>query len=290
MSADGEIEIQVEATGAEGAAEDLAEASETDVTGGATRTDVGQPQATGMGVGDRAERGGFRGSLRAGALAGILTEALGPLLDILSPIFDILNAFLAPVAALVLRLLQPVLRLFIKLLPAWFAFVRTAGNVLTGLQDLLLSLPRRLWQFLQRLPGLIWQAFLGGADWLADGAASIGNATWQAIKSGASWLADGAASIGSAIWNQATRTLGDLYTALTSLPQSIGQVIQDELNRLTGEVGGGGGGPVDPRDVPGLRQSFFAGRETREFAIELESDISQTVENIEQSTNVDFPF
>lgn len=208
MSADGEVSVAVTAEGTEDAA---AELSDADPSGGAAAGGGG-----GMGGG-----GGLKQSLKGGLIGGLLSQLLGPLLDVLSPILGILRAFLAPLAVFLLRLFQPVLRLLIGLLPAWMSFIDTAMQGLPKLIAMITSLPGDIWNFVSSLPGMIWDAISSGASWLANGAVAIGSAVWSALSSGASWLATGASSIGTAVWD----TIKSGASWITNGAQSIGSAV-----------------------------------------------------------------
>jgi hypothetical protein len=107
--ADGEISVNVRADGVDEAAEDVAD------EGG-----------VGMGGGDgggEGRVGGLAQSIKGGIVGGLVASLLGPLLDVFEPFVKILQAFVAPLAQVLLRLFTPVLRFLIQLLPAWFDFV-----------------------------------------------------------------------------------------------------------------------------------------------------------------------
>jgi len=111
MSADGEITVEVSAKGVDEAAEDMS----TDDDGGSIST------------GSSGNRG-LSKSIRGGIIGGLLAVGLGGVLDILSPILEILDAFLAPLAAVILRGLQPVLDYLItRVLPKWLEFLDEYG-------------------------------------------------------------------------------------------------------------------------------------------------------------------
>jgi hypothetical protein len=173
--ADGEVEVSVRADGVEDAAGEMA----PDAAG----ADIGGPDGGGRG------RGRMSGRL-IGRLVGLLAF-LGPILDVLGVVSQVVEAFVAPLAIVLLRLLQPVLRLALRALPA----LLDNTDTLVGLTDLytdlvsnqisaivggvtriggwLLSLPGRIWEFMQRLPSMIGMAVgnvlpdvptLGGGD------------------------------------------------------------------------------------------------------------------------------
>lgn len=178
-TADGEIEIAVRAEGVDDAAAELGEA-DGDGRGGPPRGDGG---------GD-----GLRQAFRGGLIGGLLSQAIGPLLDTLDPILKILQAFLAPLATLLLRLLSPVLRFLIQLLPAWMWFIDNLPGLIQGVIDWVMALPGRVWDFMADLPGMIWTAIEAGAGWIADGAVAIGEQVWEYTEQGfemlVGWLED----------------------------------------------------------------------------------------------------
>ncbi len=265
MSADGEIDIKVQAEGTDGAASELAD------SGG------GGGGVGGGGSGSDGGKGGLRGNLRSGALAGALISALGPLLNILDPIHKLLQAFLAPIAVIFLRLMQPVLRGLIQLIPLWFGLMDFWLNAIDKVGQWLNGLPARIWNFMSSLPGMIWNAISSGASWLANGANKIGSKVWSKIKGGASWITNGASNIGSAVWNSTTRTLSDLWDAITSLPGDIGRAIAGRLPN------------VDPGQTASNIREGTGNRveQAGDTVVEFSGGLGQFVENAERSdTNI----
>lgn len=283
MSANGEIEIAVTADGAEDAAGELAQGG--DVTGGG-------------GDGEGQGGGGLADAITGGIVGGLLSQLLGPLLDVLSPMLEILNAFLAPLAAFLLRLFSPVLRMLIDLLPAWMEFMRIANGGIPALQRLLASLPRRAWNFIKALPGMIWSAIKSGASWLANGATKIGAAVWSAIESGAAWFANGATKLSSMIKDKLSGLLNNIKTAILNLPSKIGNVIADKVPG----IGGGGGLPPQIEELreqrrqqlrsaglgePPVRAQQAASRESVDVNIRQTGSIIPFIEETEADTSVD---
>lgn len=263
MSADGSVEIQVSADGAEGAADDLADASETGVTGGGGE-------------------GGLSQNLRGGIIGGALVSALGPLLDVLNPILDLLKAFLAPLAVMLLRLFQPVLRQFLKLLPGWFDFVRTATDVLVAVDKWLRNndlddfiglmfgffrdLGQRFWESVGRL--------LPSLDTLkrdiTSELANIPSAIWSLFSDGWDWLSDGA-------WNIAK----DVWSFVSRLPQKIGEEIAQRVPGVPS-----GEDVVDTgTDLVEDFERRFGGQTTINFSGGLEA----FVEQVEENPSIDLP-
>lgn len=227
MSADGEISVAVRAEGVnEAAAEMGGDGQQGGGGGNALAGGGGGGGDGGDGDGDGGGGGGGIGqALSGGIVGGLVSQLLGPLLDILDPILKILNAFLAPVSAMLMRLLMPVLRFMIQLLPGWIQFINE-------LPQMVANLPQNIWSFLKDIATLTWQAFKGGAAWLANGAVAIGEATWKAIKNGAKWIANGVSAIGRGVYNAFKSGL-DWFT---KLPSKIGKEIKS-LGQNTKETG-----------------------------------------------------
>lgn len=154
--ADREVEVSVNAEGVDEAAGEM----------GGDAAGVGGPD--GGGGGGRGRLGGKLITRLVGLLA-----VLGPILDVLGVVSQVLEAFVAPVAVLLMRLLQPALRLLIRVLPVWFDLFAAIMGVIDFLAQLrgalvsaimsgvsrvgtwLQNLPSRIWSFMKRLPSLI---------------------------------------------------------------------------------------------------------------------------------------
>ena len=117
--ADGEINVNVRADGVDEAAEDVADGSGADMGGG---------DGDGGGRGD-----GLAQSIKGGIGGGLVATLLGPLLDVFEPFVKVLQAFVAPLAQVLLRLFTPVLRLLIGLLPIWYDFLENNEGLLMSL-------------------------------------------------------------------------------------------------------------------------------------------------------------
>jgi hypothetical protein len=173
--ADGQVEVSVRADGVEDAAGEMA----PDAAG----ADIGGPGGDGRG-------GGRLGGKLIGRLLGLLAF-LGPILDVIGVMSQILEALIAPFAVVLLRFLQPFMMTALKALPyvidiADFmadaigllnrmreAFWSAIWNGVQRLGGWILSLPERIWGFMQRLPDMIGMAVgnvlpdvptLGGGD------------------------------------------------------------------------------------------------------------------------------
>jgi len=306
MSADGEINVRVNAEGAGEAADELAD--QNGAGGGVA--------AGGRGGGGG---GGLTGALKGAgilSLLGTALELLGPVGDFLDAIFSILKAFLAPIGLIIFRLLSPVLRLLVKALPVWLSFMSAVDGHVEGLMnwfettgmDLwrgILNVPPRLWGLMQSgwswlsngavaVGSEVWAALNSGAAWLSNGAVAVGSAVWSKLSSGASWLADGATNIGSSVWTaisngaswfaNGAQSIGSaVWSFMKRLPELIGQEI---ASRLPSIPGGG--------DVQDAAQGAFQGaRETASgignaVAVNISGGLGSFVDNVESDQSVDF--
>ena len=140
--ADGEVEVAVRAEGVDEAAADM---------GGDGDGDGGRG-----GRGGRGGDGGLSTAIRGGIVGGLISSALEPLLKVLDPVLQILQAFVAPLAVLLLRILTPVLRLFLRFLPVYLdkfeEYETLIASVITGLFPLAAFLPTIV-NFVSNLPG-----------------------------------------------------------------------------------------------------------------------------------------
>jgi len=87
-----------------------------------------------------------------------VSNLLGPLLSVLEPFTKLFEAFVAPLAQVLLRLFTPVLRFLIRLLPGWFDFVNNAtgliAQILMGLSPIvsLLAFLPSVVDFVSKIP------------------------------------------------------------------------------------------------------------------------------------------
>jgi len=270
MSADGEVEVQVNAEGVDDAAGEIAD------SGG-----VGGGGGPGPGGG-----GSLRGSLKGGLLGGALVAALGPLIDILEPIQGVLEAFLAPVAVMLLRLFAPVLRfLLTKALPVWMEYMPLIGDVVKGVLALsslvLLPLLATVAIVALAVQG-IRTAAEGLWNWATGGAASdIGASVWAAISSGASWLANGAFNIASYVWSFVSRLPGQIWEEMRQLPDLIGQSIAERLPNVpdSGDVTEAG------QDLLDRGRDFVEGGTN----VVLNGGLGSFVDRVEETSDIDIP-
>jgi phage-related protein len=267
MSADGSVEVQVSAEGADAAADDLAEASETGVSGG-------------QGA------GGLSSNLRGGIIGGALVSALGPLLDVLNPILDVLKAFLAPLAAVVLRLFAPVLRFLLsQVLPLWMEamtflldnigalrgilmFMAAAATILSliasGIGFLLIPLAAIAAAI------VFWEDIKRFVRDIAGDLRNVPGMIWSKFKSGWSWLSNGA-------WNIAK----DVWSFVSRLPSQIGQEI---AQRVPGIPSG--------EDVTDTTGDLIEGGNRfveKETSVNIVGGLEAFIDRIERSSNIDLP-
>lgn len=192
--ADREVEVSVNAEGVDEAAGEMG-GDAGGVPGGADMA----ADAAG------AANGRVSGKLLTRLLGTI--ALLGPILDVLGVVSNVLEAFVAPVAVLLLRLLQPTLRALLRVLPVWFELldilIRAAeifSSIRTAMWDAIFSgvariggwlmdLPGKIWGFMKRLPSLIGTALSdklpefpdfggglgGGGDGLLDAIPGVGD-------------------------------------------------------------------------------------------------------------------
>jgi len=173
--ADGEIEVSVKADGVDDAAGELG----------------------GDGSGSSRDRqGAAAGRGEIGKLlvriAGLLA-VLGPILDVVSVVSKVMEAFVAPLAVILLRLLQPVLRFLLFVLPLWIEFAKLIDSVV----ELLISIQMRVMLWLARIYGFI----------------ALFEAMVEALRTARDWLGD------------SRDRLNDMLTALQNLPSNIAAAI-----------------------------------------------------------------
>ena len=162
--ADGEINVSVRAEGVDDAAGEL---------GG----DGGASGRGGMGGGDASSGDQQNRFLKLLGSIAALVAFFGPILDAVGTITTVMEAFVAPLAIVLLRLFEPALRLLISVLPAWFdmvdqldAFVDKFGELSLGF-FLAVSILRVIHRGVEGLRNLLSGANdrLGDMrDWLGD--------------------------------------------------------------------------------------------------------------------------
>lgn len=219
MSA-GEINIEVKSEGTDAAAQDAQE---------------GARGGGGGGGGD----GTLGTAIRGGIVGGLLSQALGPLVDILDPILKILQAFLAPVAVLLMRLLTPVLRFLIKLLPAWFRFMEKVGPILA---------------LLAVVPAILWRLIRDFGTWLM----ALPGKIWGKMKTWAGKVSNFLRTLPKRIWNFMTRLPSMIGNTIASNVPGV-QSTQDTIDRGKTVVEGGfSGDPETSVNIFGGLEQFIS--------------------------------
>ena len=117
MSADGEIQIAVRSEGVEDAAGEFG----GDTAGGGGPGGTGGGGATAEGIQSTASSTKRMAGL-LGAIAALLT-VIEPIMRVLGVVSNVLQAFVAPLAMVLMRLLQPALRWLLQLLPGWLNWI-----------------------------------------------------------------------------------------------------------------------------------------------------------------------
>ena len=293
----GNIAIQVEEKGAEDALSSAGE-SVSESMGGGEGGDAG-------GIGGM--MGGLVASIKgmsvkmmalvgaAGAILGVLLS-MEPIQEMMKGFLKIAQAFLAPVAKMLLRLLTPVMKFLIKLLPKWMEFVSDpVGKIkqaLAGLWKTIKKLPQyigqfliwlggKIWAGLKEVPSLIWKLIKGYIMiW-----AKIGSILWKALQKLGGWLWnklkagwDVLKNFGNVIYNKVKDAISWLWDKLKegvnfimNLPSKVGEYIADAIpgSDLIGgaaETVGGwfGGGDEGGRERVDVNVSGYNDEETKE--------------------------
>jgi len=233
MSSDGQISVSVNAEGTEDAVGQLGDnaVAEQQAAGNQAAAEVQQVEAIpGGDGGDGGGGGGRGGGGRFGKLltriAGLLAF-LGPILKVLGVVSNVVEAFVAPLAIILLRLLQPVLMLLLQALPFVFDIaegILSAIDFLARVRDALLS----------RLSPAI-----------------------DAVESTLSTAKDELVNIKDNILSLP----GDIVSSIEdgTLASDIGSVILDALPNVGGD--GDGGVPDGPGDVTDTEEAAIRGAE-----------------------------
>ena len=158
--ADGEINVSVRADGVDDAAGELG--------GEGSEADASRQQSAGAGGGNMQKI-----LVRIAALLAFL----GPIFDVLGTVAKVMEAFVAPLAIILMRMLRPVLRLMVQILPIWWDIFSTIdrfnakfGNMSLGLM-LIVGILRGVHTVVGFIGGVLEgvRDLLGEArDWLAD--------------------------------------------------------------------------------------------------------------------------
>lgn len=226
----GEIAVKVEQEGAEDAMEGLSDSFSAEIPEG----DGGQGGGGGGVMGGLMSAiGGLSAAMTAavagiGAVLGVLLS-MEPIQKMLKGFLKIAQAFLAPMAKMLIKLLAPVMKKLIQLLPMWFEFwsdpigkiqealdwVNENVEKIPGLIGSALTwLGGKLLAGLKEVPGLMFSLLKGYLSVLK----TIGKIYWEVFKQFGSWLWDKLKTLPSMFWE-----------FMKSLPQMIGSYIADVI-------------------------------------------------------------
>jgi len=176
---------------------------------------------------DEQELGGITDGM--GDMGGMMMGMLGVLgaiqvaMKVLEPIFeafeifiDVLQAFIRPLAAMMIKMLSPVLRWMLQLLPYWMDFLEDPKGVLVeGL--------RSLWDWMRaNLPDYIIRGVKKLIEWYFKMIVAylkiwmkIGQILWEGLKRLGSWM-----------WEQIKQLPRMMWDFLKGLPGMIADVIR----------------------------------------------------------------
>ena len=156
MSADGEIQIAVRSEGVEDAAGEFG----GDTAGGGGPGGTGGGGATAEGIQSTASSTKRMAGL-LGAIAALLT-VIEPIMRVLGVVSNVLQAFVAPLAMVLMRLLQPALRWLLQLLPGWLNWIEeNEGKI-----DAVIAQIYMLGALLVPVLELIRDSIIGTKNWL----------------------------------------------------------------------------------------------------------------------------
>lgn len=259
MSADGEIEIAVNAEGVDDAAAELADGE-------------GTPSVA-AGGGDGEGGGGLSTAVQGGIVGGLLSQALGPLLDVLSPILKVLQAALAPLATMLLRLLSPVLRWLIQLLPGWMQFIDDLPEYVQQAIDWIQGLPGAIWDYVSGLPGDIWAEFAG-----------LPGEIFGAFKGGINWLTDLPGRLATALQGLGVEILEGAENAIDTGAAIVDPRQGFRVKQLPSNIPFIGSQPPDPNDFSAAER-----RELRRVVVDLGFDTPEWLKARQRDQNTEGP-
>jgi len=204
-----------------------------------------------------------------GFLAG-----LEPIQAIMAMIGAIMKMFFLPLAMMLFTLLRPILIPLLKLMPLWMKFWQDPIGSLKGLGGMLwealvklgkwladafigyikfmyITIPTKIvegivwlagviWDYIKDLPGKIWDAIQGIADWFGDLPGKI----WDYMKEIGNWLADIPGKIwdymkgiGTTIADGISGIIGGLDNTLRQIPGWILDKLKSGISWIT-NIGG----------------------------------------------------
>ena len=254
--ADGEVSVSVRAEGVEDAAGEMDPDAAAATRGGGGGDD---PLA--------ATAANTTRMVKLLAVLGAIFAVFNDVLEIFATVSAILQAFVAPLAVILMRLFQPVLRILLELLPAWMSFIDENegqfATLLAGLMPWLVLIPsivdavRGLWETLKATPDRIGGFIDGVRDRLGDVASAI-------------------RSLPSRIWSFMER-----------LPALIGSAVADRLPDLPGT---GGARRTTQRAADRVDEAT-GGRlsDARDTIINIGGGLTPFIDSITQNGSIDFP-
>lgn len=214
----GEIAIKVSQEGTEDAMKDL-EDSAADMDFGSDGG--GGPGGDGAGamLAGVVARLGAIGKILAGVLGAVLVIGglllgMEPIQEMLSALMSALQAFLIPLAMMLLQLFQPILRMMMELLPHWLEFWNDPiGGIMEALDNGLLK-------FI--FPPLMWLEFLAKLfpDLFGDLNQQVNDVfswLWNKIKNGITAIPD----LPSRIWEFMQNLPEMIWDFIKELPELI---------------------------------------------------------------------
>ena len=264
--------------------------------GGGGRAGAGIGEAEGAGA--AAGGGVAGGVLMGMGLIEILKKVVGflaglePIQAIMAMIGSIMKMFFLPLAMMLFTLLRPILIPLLKLMPLWMKFWQDPIGSLKGLGGILwealvklgkwladafigyikfmyITIPTKIvegivwlagviWDYIKDLPGKIWDAIQGIADWFGDLPGKI----WDYMKEIGNWLADIPGKIwdymkgiGTTIADGIKGIIGGLDNTLRQIPGWILDKLKSGISWLA-DIGGAVANAF--KDAFGALASFFA--------------------------------
>jgi hypothetical protein len=261
MSSDGEINVSVQAEGTADAAGEL---------GG---------DAGGLPGGGGDGGGGDGGGGRSGRFGQLLKRLatviafLGPILNVIGAISKVLEAFVAPVAVLLLRLLQPVLVFFLRLLPPFLGLIDTVGAVIENLNAL---------EKISTLIGVI-AGGLAGAKLGAVVGAIIGGFLGSVVPGAGT-------AIGTAVGAKIGAILFGIIGAITGGATIAG--IINEIGGLPEDIASllpGSGSPTDTTVEAGFGVDEQTAENVNQANINIAGSLAPFIDEVNSDGTIDFP-
>ena len=218
------------------------------------------------------------------AIVGLLLS-MEPIQQMLKGFMKIFQAFMVPLAVLIMRLLAPVMRFMLKLLPLWMAFFDDPVGSLKGafkaLWEWMKDLPGMIWNFIKELPSLIFQLIRAYLKmWM-----KLGSILWNALKDLGSWLWDKLQVLPSKIWSFMKKLPSMIADSITDFGSDIlsfqtgGVMPRDGLAYLHENER-----IFNPQQLDRLIREFRRGSGGRTH-IQISGGLDSFIENIEADPN-----